>query len=162
MKRYNSFETVEAFLNKKPIIKMAVPDEVLKNKPTKGILLWILENTETIDTVSKYGKVLGRWKRRTMGDLYRLVRYYNGDTLKNVYNALYSVLRDSCGTTFVCGDISKRVYVLNFPFQGRYCGEAADEFCVHTSALAKKYVLTFDTGKYKTIKLIEPQPLVLC
>lgn len=124
-------EDVEKYLNSLPAIKFRGPFHIIKKGTvlsfsTEQKILDILTMSEHFETefVESGEFVCGVKRYRTITDIYRLLHHYKGTreiTLSVLYSHLSYLLVKGVILSYICGDINKRVYRINYG-KGIYLG----------------------------------------
>jgi hypothetical protein len=108
---------IEKGLNRCHVLKIEGIDNgrVLRKSKRSGLnyIFRLLSTRNTRSVVSNNIQCIPN-KRRSSGDIYRIMRYYYPDiTFKEVRNLLFDMLNSGTLSTLYCGTISKRVFYSN-------------------------------------------------
>jgi hypothetical protein len=144
---------VEAFLKGLPPLFLALNNPNVKFSlpaddvpPLKKFLQDFFETHNDMNQTWEEGK--GEYqtataRRRSIGDIYRIVlRYYPDATLSEVYNNLIALVAENIVHTFICLNIRKRVYMKKSEGVSKFnvagvAGEPIDEFNIDLSQLPR-------------------------
>ena len=104
---------VEKSLLKLPLLKLEGLDPVKfkRRKPIDGLIFIINQgfNRSTLDIEGGYQ--CGAWRRRSAGDLFRIMKFYYPDiTFKEVRRFLFELANDNKLNISYCYNINKQVY----------------------------------------------------
>ena len=125
-----TFEQVESYLNQERILKLRdVPS--LKGETLTQKLTSFFQENNNCPTIYTSSNILqcGSHKRRSVGDIYNILRFYVPNVrLQDIYNSLIELLKSQYIETLVCNDIYKRVYRKEIYHSARFYDFPIDEY----------------------------------
>ena len=133
------FKRIEEKLLKQDVIlklDSEYTSDFFRNQSIPDIIHLILKKQKDVATLESWDKGLnftvqpiGRYRRRSVGDIFLLVKYYHPTvTFKDIRKALVELLENNMITSDYCSNIQKRVYWVSNNLLPLYSITIPDEY----------------------------------